>query len=150
MTFNYNQTYNYQFVSIVIPSASSTRIYFPDLPNLRGVFTTGITLYQSQQFTQDPNGMTISSFAGNFSYVTLVENNIERFQQIDGCTLSPMAGQPNTWSNVEGVLSLKPTMFDYSKSYVQFASGFTPVANTVIPFGIYYLYPNQYRPGGNE
>lgn len=145
MIFNYNKTYNYQFVSIVIPSASSSRIYFPDLPNLRDVYTTDIVMYQYTQFTQDPNGLTVSSFSGNGTYVTLVEGNIERFQQIDGTTLNPIGGRPDVWNNVDGMLSIKPTKFDYSKSYIQFISGFTPTANNVVTFGIHYLYPNEFK-----
>lgn len=150
MIFNYNKVYNYQFVSVLIPSATSTRIYFPDLPNLRDVYTIGISAYSYYNFTQDPNGLTISGFAGNGSYVTLVENSTERFQQLDTASLNPIAGSLNTWSNVEGSLSIKPVKFDYSKSYIQFYSGFTPVANTVIPFGIYYLYPHEYKALQNQ
>ena len=147
MTFNYNSVYNYQFVSVVIPSATNTRIFFPDLPNLRNVYTIGITMYTYNQFAVDPNGMTVNIASGANSYVTLVEGNIERFQQIDGATLNPIGGIPDNYNNVEGMLSIKPCIFDYSKSYVQFINGFTPVANTVIPFGIYYLYPNQMNQG---
>lgn len=145
MIFNYNKVYNYQFVSVVIPSTSNTRIYFPDLPNLRDVYTIGISMYSYYQFTQDPSGLTISSFAGNGTYVTLVENSTERFQQLDGASLSPIGGMPSNYNNLEGALSIKPTKFDFSKSYIQFYSGFTPTANTVIPLGIYYLYPNEYK-----
>lgn len=145
MITNSNRIFNYQFVSVVIPSTTATRIYFPDLPNLRNVYTLGVVMYNSQVFTKDPNGLTISSFAGNNTFVTLVENNIERFQQLDGSTLNPIGGRPDNFSNVEGLLSIKPRIFDFSKSYIQFTSTFTPTANTVIPFGIYYLYPNQYR-----
>lgn len=145
MIFNYNRVYNYQFVSVVISNSTATRIYFPDLPNLRDVYTIGISMYNATIFAQDPNGLTISSFAGANTYVTLVESNIERFQQIDGSQMCPIAGRPDNYNNVEGMMSIKPTKFDYSKSYIQFINGFSPVANTVIPFGIYYLYPNQYK-----
>ena len=145
MIFNYNKVYNYQFVSIVIPSTANTRIYFPDLPNLRDVYTIGISAYSYYNFTQDPNGLTISGFAGNATFITLVEGSTERFQQLDGSSLSPIGGRVDTWSDNGGVFSIKPTKFDFSKSYIQFYNGFSPVANTVIPLGIYYLYPHEYK-----
>lgn len=145
MIFNYNKVYNYQFVSVVIPSTTSTRIYFPDLPNLRDVYTVGISMYSSTVISQDPSGLTISAFSGNNTFVTLVENNIERFQQLEGACLSSLGGGVSSWANSDGSLSIKPTKFDYSKSYIQFTASFGLVANTVIPFGIYYLYPHEYK-----
>lgn len=145
MIFNYNRVYNYQFCSVVQPSSSLTRTYFPDLPNLRDVYTIGIVLYNNKIIAQDPGGFTISAFASNQVYVTLVEGNVERFQKLDGATLNPLSGYFGNYSNIEGVLSIKPTKFDFSKSYIEFVSGFVPTANQVIPFGIYYLYPNQYK-----
>lgn len=150
MIFNYNKVYNYQFVSIVIPSTTSTRIYFPDLPNLRDVYTIGISSYSSTIITQDPGGLTISAFAGNNAFLTLVEGSTERFQQLDVASLSSIGNGVSTWANSDGSLSLKPTKFDYSKSYLQFTSSFGMVANTVIPFGIYYLYPHEYKALQNQ
>lgn len=150
MIFNYNKVYNYQFVSVVIPTTNNSRVYFPDLPNLREVYTIGISMYSYYNFTQDPSGLTISSLAGNGAFVTLVEGSTEKFQQLDGCTLNPIAGRPDTWSDVGGMFSIAPTKFDYSKSYIQFYNGFAPVANTVIPFGIYYLYPHEYKALQNQ
>ena len=145
MLFNYNKVYNYQYVGVVIPSTSNTRIYFPDLPNLRDLYTIGISCYNASVFATDPSGLTISSFGNNDTFITLVENNIERFMALDTSTLNPIAGRSGNYSNVEGMLSIKPTKFDYSKSYLQFTSSFSPVANTVIPVGIYYLYPHEYK-----
>ena len=145
MLFNYNRVYNYQFVSVIIPSATTARIYFPDLPNLRNVYTIGISCYNYITFATDANGFTVNNNPPADANITLVENNIERFQGIDAATINPITGLGQNFANLEGMLSIKPTMFDYSKSYIQMPTGFVATPNTSIPFGIYYLYPHEYK-----
>jgi hypothetical protein len=141
-----NAIKNYQFVTIQVNQINQVnRIYFPDLPNLRDVYTTSIVVYNIGSFAKDMNNVSPVS-VNNFQkcYLTINVDGIEKIQNLDLRYLSPLS--VNTLSfNPGGVLPMQPIKIDFQKSYVNIASG----QNTggTVPFsfcfGIYYYYPNK-------
>lgn len=138
---------NYQFVTIQINQANAVnRQYFPDLPNLRDVFTTGIVFYTAAQFGKDVNNVTpITTNNYNKCYLTLNVDGNEVIQNLDLRYLQSISGQNNSY-NASGTLPLAPVKIDFQKSYVNIASG-QNTGSTVFSFcfGIYYYYPTQIR-----
>jgi hypothetical protein len=136
---------NYQFVTIQINQANAVnRQYFPDLPNLRDVYTTSIVLYTAGQFLKDINNVTpVTTNNYQKCYLTLNVDGNEVIQNMDLKHLQPIATNGNSY-NASGVLPLAPVKIDYQKSYVNIASGQnTGSTQFSFCFGIYYFYPNQ-------
>jgi hypothetical protein len=136
---------NYQFVTIQINQANAVnRQYFPDLPNLRDVYTTSIVLYTAGQFAKDINNVTpVTTNNYQKCYLTLNVDGNEVIQNMDLKHLQPIATNGNSY-NASGVLPLAPVKIDYQKSYVNIASGQnTGSTQFSFCFGIYYFYPNQ-------
>jgi len=130
---------NYQFVSVQATSVAS-RYYFPDLPNLREVITTGIVCYQSGVSPKDRDGFNCSDQILN-SYVTFVTGNEEFISKIDLATLFSIAAEGKYHPN--GLFSINPTKIDFSKSYVE-CSGGAPTFPCCWQFGIFYEYPGNF------
>lgn len=139
---------NYQFVTIQVNTASAVnRQYFPDLPNLRDVYTTGIVFYNAGVFTKDINNVspcTTNNY--NKCYLTINVDGMEVIQNLDLKFLLPFSGN-GTEYNPSGYLPISPMKIDYQKSYVNVASGQNLGATVPFSFcfGIYYYYPNQIR-----
>jgi len=137
---------NYQFVTIQINQSNAVnRQYFPDLPNLRDVYTTSIVCYTATQFAKDINNVLPVSYDNlNKCYLTLNVDGVEVIQNIDLKFLQPQSAN-NISYNASGVLPLAPVKIDYQKSYVNIASGQNTGSTTPFSFcfGIYYFYPNQ-------
>ena len=137
---------NYQFVTIQINQTNAVnRQYFPDLPNLRDVYTTSIVCYTAGQFLKDINNVSpVTNNNYNKCYLTLNVDGNEVIQNMDLKHLQPQAGNGVAY-NASGVLPLAPVKIDYQKSYVNIASGQN--TGSTVPFsfcfGIYYFYPNQ-------
>jgi hypothetical protein len=144
MIYNTTPLYNYQFVSVQINSAQS-RYYFPDLPNLRDVKTYCISSYNSNILQRDINGVpTVNQTDFSNSFITLYANNREVFQRLDMqyfLTLINYGAFPNNYASYTGSLPIDYLKIDFSKSFIEFASGYTPSTTTpyVFPFGIYYI-----------
>lgn len=137
---------NYQFVTIQINQSNAVnRQYFPDLPNLRDVYTTAIVVYTAGQFLKDINNVSpITTNNYNKCFLTINVDGNEVIQNLDLKHLQPQASNGNAY-NASGVLPLAPVKIDYQKSYVNIASGNN--TGSTVPFsfcfGIYYFYPNQ-------
>jgi hypothetical protein len=144
MIYNTTPLYNYQFVSLQINSITS-RYYFPDLPNLRDVKTYCISTYNSDFIEQDINNVNIISRSDmSHAYITLYAENREKFQRLDlsyFCTLINYAGLVANYGSWSGSLPIDFLKIDFSKSFIEFNSGYTPATTPpfVIPFGIYYI-----------
>lgn len=144
MIYNTTPLYNYQFVSVQVNSAQN-RYYFPDLPNLRDVKTYCISAYNRNILQRDINGVqTVLQTDFSNSFITLYANNREVFQRLDMqyfLTLINYSAFPNNFASYTGSLPIDYLKIDYSKSFIEFASGYTPTSTTpyVFPFGIYYI-----------
>lgn len=145
MNYNQKNIANFQFVSVIASVAGQPRYYFPDLPNLRDVFTTCIVAYDNTTFQYNPDGISLASNAANTCFLTLVVGNNEVISKIDLATLKPIyTGQTTArFNNPTGNFAIPPTMFDYSKSYVEVYNPSTVTANTCFCFGVYYEYPKK-------
>lgn len=137
---------NYQFVTIQINQASAVnRQYFPDLPNLRDVYTTGIVFYNAGNMAKDINNVALCTTNNyNKCYLTLNVNGEEVIQNLDLKQLQAIRSNGNAY-NPNGYLPLTPMKIDFQKSYVNVASGQNLGATVPFSFcfGIYYYYPNQ-------
>lgn len=142
MNYNDKKLNNYQFVSIVASVAGQPRYYFPDLPNLREVFTTNIVAYDNTVMQYNPDGLSLANSAANLCFLTLVVGNEEVISKIDLATLKPLyTGQTTArYNNPGGNFAIPPTVFDYSKSYIEVYNPGTIIANTCFCFGIYFDY----------
>jgi len=135
MQYNTKPYENYQFVSIQMQSAQG-RYYFPDLPNLREVYTTAIVFYPYNISPTDNNG-----FAGSLGYtnafLTLNSNGEEFIQKLGLINLITIA--QNAKQNLFGLTTFPNVKIQYQKSYVEMAYGTSvPTFPSCFEFGIYY------------
>jgi hypothetical protein len=135
MTYNTKPFENYQFVSIQMQSASG-RFYFPDLPNLRDVYTTGLIFYPPNISSQDLNKFTATGGWLN-SYITLNCNGEEFVQKLGLINLITI--QQNNKQNTFGLTTLPNVKIQYQKSYVEQAYGYSAITfPSCFQFGVYY------------
>jgi hypothetical protein len=135
MIYNTKPFENYQFVSIQMQSAQG-RYYFPDLPNLREVYTTGIIFYPVTISPTDVNKFPASAQAGN-CYITLNCNGEEFVQKLSLINLITM--NTNGTQNPFGLTTLPNVKIQYQKSYVEIAYGQTlSTFPSCWQFGVYY------------
>lgn len=128
---------NYQFVSILVTSAQN-RYYFPDLPNLRHVKTTAINAYFANFLAKDRDGISLCPTNYNNAFLTLNINGEEAISKVDLMRFNPIAGNITYW-NASGQTPLKDVVIDFSKSYVEFATGIAfPAAPFSFAFGVFY------------
>ena len=126
---------NYQFVSIQM-QASAGRYYFPDLPNLRQVYTTALIFYTDQISQKDINGFSATTQYPN-AYLTLNANGEEFIQKLELITFNTMYS--NLVQNMSGLVTLPNVQIQYQKSYVEMAYGATaPTFPSCFQFGVYY------------
>ena len=144
MIYNTTPLYNYQFVSLQVNSVAA-RYYFPDLPNLRDVKTYCISTYNANYLPLDINSVPVVNQADmKNAFITLYANNREMYQRLDliyFCTMLQYNNFTNSVGSWSGSLPIDYLKIDYSKSFIEFSSGYTPTTGTpfVFPFGIYYI-----------
>jgi hypothetical protein len=136
MTYNTKPFENYQFVSIQMQSAQG-RYYFPDLPNLREVYTTGIIFYPPNISPNDVNNFTATGGYIN-SYITLNCNGEEFIQKLGLINLITIS--QNNKQNLFGLTTLPNVKIQYQKSYIEPAYGLSsPISfPSCFQFGVYY------------
>jgi hypothetical protein len=144
-TYNTSPLYNFINVQIVV-NAVSSKMYFPDTPQLRPPAKIQAISYYGQQgvVSRDPNNVRLPILTDvENAFLTLYSSNEEALQNIPLIKLVNMVGgtQSNYVGNIDGLFAVDNLSFDLSKSYVSFASGYT--AGTLTPFsfmfGFYYL-----------
>lgn len=144
MIYGHTPLYNYQFVSLQVNNIQS-RYYFPDLPNLRDVKTYSIQTYNSDFLQLDINSVPIVNRTDMANaFITLYAENREKYQRLDlqyFLTLIDYSNLTANYASWSGALPIDFLKIDFSKSFVEFASGYTPTTGTpfVFPFGIYYI-----------
>lgn len=139
MIFQQQLLDNYQFVTIPV-LAQQNRYYFPDLPNLRHVKTSSISFYFATTLAKDINNIPLVPTSATSAFLTLTSNNEEVIQKLDLMLFNPISSNITYWNNT-GVLPLDDLVFDFSKSYVEFASGVAfPAAPFSFAFGVFYKY----------
>lgn len=147
MIYEQTPVYNYQNVSIVVNNTQS-RYYFPDLPNLRDVKTFAISAYQNNQFPIDINSVPlISPSQLAHSFITLYADGREVFQRLDLMYLNVIKASDTTSGaypqyNTSGSLPLDNLKLDFSKSFIEFNSGYTggySGTTFCFNFGVYYI-----------
>jgi len=139
-----NRTYgNYQLVSVQVQTVGS-RYYFPDLPQLRKVYTVGINNYNRFGSYTDKDGFVVSVM-NSYALLTLVSNGEEVFRQID-CNKLVNISKNQSYSSHQGVFSIEPMVIDYSKSFVEIspAYGVHAAAPFCFLFGVFYEYPQNF------
>ena len=144
MIYEQTPVYNYQNVSIVVNNSQS-RYYFPDLPNLRDVKTFAISSYTFETFPNDINSVPlIQGLQFEHAFLTLYAEGREVFQRLDLMYFNPIkvsAGSSPSY-NTSGSLPLDNLKLDFSKSFVEFNSGYTggySGTTFCFNFGVYYI-----------
>ena len=134
MTYNTKPFENYQFVSIQMQSAQG-RFYFPDLPNLRNVYTTGLIFYPTNVSPTDNNKFTAADSIN--SYLTLNSNGEEFVQKLG--LLNLISIYAINKQNPFGLTTLPNVKIEYQKSYVEQAYGTGSLSYPCcFQFGVYY------------
>jgi hypothetical protein len=133
MLKNFTPFANFQLASIT-QTATANRYYFPDLPNLREVFTTAISVYPTQISSTDNNSFTAAAIDN--AYVTFNVNGEEYIQRLELFRLVNMATTDRF--SFEGLFTVDYLKIDYSKSYVELAPGTAIAFPSCFQFGIYY------------
>ena len=135
MTYNTKPFENYQFVSIQMQSAQG-RYYFPDLPNLREVYTTGLIFYPPNISSIDTNMFTPTPNWIN-GYLTLNCNGEEFVQKLGLINLITI--NQNNKQNPFGLTTFPNVKIQYQKSYIELAYGTSaPSFPSCFMFGVYY------------
>jgi hypothetical protein len=134
MTYNTKPFENYQFVSIQMQSVQG-RFYFPDLPNLRNVYTTGLIFYPTIVSPTDINKFPSADSIN--CYLTLNSNGEEFVQKLG--LLNLISIYAINKQNPFGLTTLPNVKIEYQKSYVEQAYGTSSVSYpSCFQFGIYY------------
>lgn len=141
-TYTTSPLYNYINVTIVI-NAVSSKMYFPDTPQLRPpAKIQAISYYGANSgMNKDYNNVFLPSATDvKNAFLTLYSSNEEALQNIPLIKLVNSTGTANQ-GNIDGLYAIDNLAFDLSKSYVSFASGYTPATATPFSFmfGFYYL-----------
>jgi hypothetical protein len=141
-TYSTSPLYNYINVTIVI-NAVSSRMYFPDTPQLRPpAKIQAISYYGANTgMNKDYNNVFLPVIADvENAFLTLYTSNEEGLQNIPLIKLVNVTGTSNA-GNIDGLYAIDNLSFDLSKSYVTFASGYSNATATPFSFmfGFYYL-----------
>lgn len=132
---------NYEFVSVNVPANStSTRYYFPDLPNLRFVSLINIETYSAKALLTDPNGLAIAPDTDfERAFLVLYANERESIFRIPLIALNRVV--PDTGNYVPAVQNLyefSGQKVVYPKSYVQLGAAPSVATSFNFVFGIFY------------
>jgi hypothetical protein len=138
-TYSTSPLYNLLNIQLTV-TTNTGKFYFPDYPQLRDAKIQAISLYSEiSGMTKDINNVNLLNIADSgYAYLTLYSGNKEDIQNLPLYKLANIS-QTQKGSN-DGLFQLDNLIVDFSKSFIQFASGYAPT--TVLPysfqFGIYY------------
>ena len=141
-TYSNYPLFNYINIQIVVNQAiSGGKYYFPDIPQLRDAKIQAISFYGGglTPIIADYNNVTVMNNADALrSFVTLYSGNKEAIQNLP---ILKLVNVTVGTGNADGLFTIDNLKVDFSKSYVNFASGYTPTTplNFSIMFGVYYL-----------
>jgi hypothetical protein len=132
---------NFEFVSVNVPANStSTRYYFPDLPNLRYVSLINIEAYSLGSVSVDPNGLTISPTTDfKRSFLVLYANERESIFRIPLTALNRYV--PDSSATIPGVQNLyefNGQKITFPKCYVQLGAAPSVSTSFNFCFGVFY------------
>lgn len=139
-TYSTSPLYNFINIQLVV-NANTGKSYFPDLPQLRTAKIQAISFYSAiSSMTKDINNVNLlnnNDLARCF--LTLYSGNKETVQNLPLFKLINVT--TNLAGNNDGLFQFDNLVVDFSKSYIQFANGYTPT--TTLPysfeFGVYYI-----------
>jgi hypothetical protein len=115
------------------------RYYFPDLPELRNVQLNSLSFYHYDIFEVNREGVTL--YLQNTLrpvFLTLYSEGRERVQKLD-CSYLQSIEVSDNYSYNDSRINFNGMKVDFSKSYVQYATGVTPQTPPYsFLFGIFY------------
>jgi hypothetical protein len=118
---------------------AAQRYYFPDLPELRNVQLDSMTFYHSGVFPLNKEGVNL--YAPNTLrpvFLTLYSEGRDKVQKLDISYLQSIEVS-NNFSFIDSRVNFNGMKVDFSKSYVEYATGVTPQAAPYsFLFGIWY------------
>lgn len=144
MQLNNVEVRKYETISIPYTSGSSqVKINFPDQPNLRNVKIHGIDLPNVSYDYYGKLNLNNSGTSITNMFVTLYYNGFEGIQNLPLGELSSMRAAGSTYVqspyNINGNLGLNGQVITWTKSYLSFSIGFTPIlSDGVFIIGVYY------------
>jgi len=139
-TYSTSPLYNFINIQLVI-NANTGKAYFPDLPQLRSAKIQAISFYSAiSSMTKDVNNVNLLNNNDlSRCFLTLYSGNKEAIQNLPLFKLINVT--TNLVGNNDGLFQFDNLVVDFSKSYIQFANGYTPT--TTLPysfeFGVYYI-----------
>jgi hypothetical protein len=139
-TYSTSPLYNFINIQLVVNS-NTGKFYFPDLPQLRTAKIQAISFYSRvSTMTKDINNVNLVTVADTSNcFLTLYSGNKEAIQNLPLYKLINVTQTQQ--GNNDGLFQFDNLVVDFSKSYVQFATGYTPTS--VLPysfeFGVYYI-----------
>lgn len=135
--------HNHEYVEIeLIANQQYTRLYLPDIANLRFTHIRGFELYTDQNF---PTGITgnavITQALIQQMWITLELYNGKQFvneRPALNFLVNTLGVNANTPFHAKDFAEQK---VNYPKSFIDFQPAFTPLVNMSIPISIYYKQP---------
>jgi hypothetical protein len=142
MQYSTTPLYNTLQVQIVAQTNQvGAKYYFPDIPQLRDAKVYAITFTPNNTYTKDVNNVTLVSQTDVLNcYLTLYSGNKEAVQNLPLALLQSWGAGALIQGNSDGIFTFDNLKVDFSKSFVQFASG-TQISGTPnsFMFNIYYI-----------
>jgi hypothetical protein len=143
MQYSTTPLYNTLQVQIVAQTNQvGAKYYFPDIPQLRDAKIYAITFVSNGYgITRDVNNVTLVDATDILNcYLTLYSSNKEAVQNLPLSLLRSWGASPVISGNSDGIFTFDNLKVDFSKSFVQFASG-TQISATPrsFMFNVYYI-----------
>jgi hypothetical protein len=139
-TYSTSPLYNFINIQLVVNS-NTGKFYFPDLPQLRTAKIQAISFYSSvSAMSKDINNVNLVSTQDTSNcFLTLYSGNKEAIQNLPLYKLINITQTQQ--GNNDGLFQFDNLVVDFSKSYVQFATGYAPSSSLPysFQFGVYYI-----------
>jgi hypothetical protein len=142
MQYSTTPLYNTLQVQIVAQTNQvGAKYYFPDIPQLRDAKVYAITFVSYGIIQADVNNVQLVDPTDVLNcYLTLYSGNKEAVQNLPLSLLQSWGASPVITGNSDGIFTFDNLKVDFSKSFVQFASG-TQISGTPLSFmfNVYYI-----------
>jgi hypothetical protein len=142
------QIIRHELVEIVIPSGSTlTRYQFPDIPNLRNSMIWGMQVYTIDEINNSPisqNALLSHTNVLHRSFITLVNYGGKEFlKQAPSIVFNTINFNLQTSTNAleTDIKSFVGQKVNYPKSYIEFITSPSGLANLSFLVSVYYSLP---------
>ena len=138
----------YESVEVSVPNGStSTRFYFPDLPNLRNANVTSIVVYTANTLNVTPNtGSTMVAAADmKKSSLTIFSGDTQEFYNIPLLAFNNVSNGTDPFvyelPQIQGDRAGSGIIVSWVKSYISLPTALA-TTNVAYAIGVYYFLPS--------